>query len=190
VGFVPLLLWGRLLGLFRGGQRGGGGPDLSPNGAIAKRIRAQLAAHRPLPDACFAVAPTVDGRGKGLFVADHESIEQGTYLFDYAGEVIDQAEYDARYPKANTDGPYADYAVGIVQDDGSSHYVDAVDALKSNLARYMNHAEAAEANCVAWTLSQPAPRVLIFANEPLAPGVELVWDYGREYWEGRDGEKI
>lgn len=179
-----LLLCSRLLAL-----RGGEQDDLSPDGAIARRIRAELAAHRPLPDERFVVAETRDGRGKGLFVAE-EPIEAGTYLFDYAGRVLDQSEYDARYPRSDQDRALAEYAVGIEQADGSYVYVDAADPSESNLARYMNHAEAEVANAVAWTLTEPSPRVLIFANQPLSAGVEIVWDYGRAYWEGRESEQI
>jgi len=69
-------------------------------------------------------------------------------------------------------------------------YVDAANPQESNLARFMNHAEQEVANCVVWTVSLPAPRVLVFASELLAPGVELVWDYGADYWEGREAEKV
>ena len=158
--------------------------DLSPNGAIAQRIRAQLAAQKPLPDARFVIAETTDGRGKGLFVGA-EPIEAGAYLFDYGGRLIEQDEYNARYTVSRTGGVQADYAVGMVLDDGRSVYVDAADAAESNLARYMNHAEPDLANCVAWTVTQPEPRVMLFAGDALAAGSEMVWDYGREYWTDR-----
>ena len=170
--------------------RGGASDDLSPDGEIARRIRAELAAHRPLPDSQFAVAQTSDGRGKGLFVSGEEPIEQGAYLFDYGGRLIDQEEYDDKYPNAHTGGPHADYAVGLVLDDGSSVYVDAAEPEESNLARYMNHAEPHAANVVAWTLTTPVPRVLLFVSEDVAPGEELVWSYGEGYWSGREGDRV
>ena len=170
---------------------GGGdaeGDDLSPDGAIAERIRSELAALQPLPDALFAVLETDDGRGMGLFVAG-QAIEAGTYLFDYAGKLIEQWEYDELYPRAHASGPFADYAVGILMDDGRSVYVDAADPRESNLARFMNH-DAVAPNCHAWTLTNPVgnvpPRVLIFVGIDVAPGEELVWDYGDEYWKGRN----
>lgn len=175
--------------------RGGAGSDssddddLSPDGAVAQRIRAELAAHVPLPDERFVIASTSDGRGMGLFVGA-APIEAGSYLFDYEGRILEQAEFDLTYPHARrADGPHADYAVGIEQADGDGVYVDAASPDESNIARYMNHADAETANCAAWTLAHPMPRVLIFAQEELAPGVELVWDYGRDYWEGREDEK-
>eukprot|EP00325_Prymnesiales_sp_UTEX-LB-985_P034556 CAMPEP_0174728882 /NCGR_PEP_ID=MMETSP1094-20130205/52598_1 /TAXON_ID=156173 /ORGANISM="Chrysochromulina brevifilum, Strain UTEX LB 985" /LENGTH=127 /DNA_ID=CAMNT_0015930889 /DNA_START=194 /DNA_END=573 /DNA_ORIENTATION=- len=122
-----LLLLQRLLS-FRGGVQHPDDislmdEDLSPDGDIARRIRAELAAHQPLPASRFAVAETSDGRGKGLFVAGDKPIESGTYLFDYEGRLIEQEEYDTTYPNARAGGPYADYAVGMVLDDGRSVYV-------------------------------------------------------------------
>lgn len=170
--------------------------DLSADGPIAARIRAELAAHSPLSDTDFNVAATAD-RGSGLFVAAREGLAAGTYLFDYGGELIEQNEYDERYhkplPGQGGGGKSADYAVGIARPDDSSAYVDAADPAKSNLARYMNHAEEGDepgsANCAAWTLWEPSPRVLLFAARDIEEGEELLWDYGEQYWEGR-GDKV
>jgi len=173
--------------------------DLSASGPIAQRIRAELAAHSPLSDAAFSVGATAD-RGSGLFVAAKEGLAGGTYLFDYGGELLEQNEYDERYPKplpgqgGGGGGKSADYAVGIARPDGSSVYVDAADPAASNLARFMNHAEdgngePGSANCAAWTLWEPSPRVLLFAARDIEEGEELVWDYGEQYWEGR-GDKV
>jgi len=158
--------------------------DLSADGEIAKRIRAELAAHAPLRDESFTVRATTDGRGNGLFVAPGHSITSGTYLFDYEGRWIESDEYEQRYPQEGK--AHADYAVGIARADGSTVFVDAADRAESNLARYMNHADGASANCHAWTLAEPTPRVLLFAGADLEAGEELVWDYGESYWEGRE----
>lgn len=174
------LLLMRLLGL-RGGEHEE--DDLTPDGKVAQRIRRELAAHMPLPDDCFAVRATADGRGDGLYAAPGHSIPAGTFLFDYEGRVLETDEYGALYQQA--DGPQADYAVGMTRPDGTSVYIDAADPAESNVARYMNHADGPAANCCAWTIVEPAPRVLIFASEDVEAGDELVWDYGESYWEGR-----
>lgn len=157
--------------------------DLSADGPVAQRIRAELLAHRPLPNSRFTIAATHDGRGMGLFAV--EDIETGTYLFDYAGEVLTQAEFDERYSPPSGAKGVADYAVGVVRADGSFMYVDAASPALSNNARYMNHA-GDEPNCVMWTLADPRPRLLMFARRDLAAGEELSFDYGALYWEGRD----
>ena len=160
--------------------------DLSADGPIARRIRAELAALDPLPDQHFAVAQTDDKRGRGLFVAQGVVIQQGTYIFDYDGQVLEQPDYDALYPEAS--GVRADYAIGILRPDGSSVYVDAADPSQSNLARYINHADAdaPELNCRAWTQWDPVPRVMLYALRDLQSGEELLWNYGEGYWDGRE----
>ena len=159
----------------------GEGPedDLSADGPVAQRIRQELAAMVPTPAADFILAETTDGRGRGLYAA--VPIDAGTFLFDYGGELIEQEEFASRYP----DGTDAEYAVRLIRDDGSSMYMDAVlNTDGSNLARFMNHDDAAP-NCVMWTILTPQPRLMLFTQLPLAAGDELLWDYGEGYWQDR-----
>ena len=109
---------------------------------------------------------------------------------DYEGERLSQSEYDERYPE----GTHSDYAVGIdgsEQDGfGSATYVDAADASRSNLARFMNHAPdegegGTQPTCYALTLRRPRPRLMLFARRDLEVGEELVWNYGDGYWAQR-----
>ena len=112
---------------------------------------------------------------------------------DYEGERLSQTEYDERYPE----GTDSDYSVGIDGNDqdgfGGATYVDAADASRSNLARFMNHASdagnegmVAPPTCYALTLCEPRARLMLFAGRDLEVGEELVWDYGAGYWAGRD----
>lgn len=153
--------------------------DLSADGPTAQRIRAELAALTRLPDSCFIVAETGDSRGRGLFAA--APIEAGRFLFDYEGEILSEAQFQQRYPK----GIETDYSVRLELADVASAYLDAADPLLSNVARYMNH-DGASPNCVMWTITHPVPRCLLFTQIDVAAGEELVWDYGAEYWAGRE----
>jgi len=158
--------------------------DLSADGPAARRIRAELAAHEPLPDSRFRCLHTGSDRGLGLFVGE-QAIESGEYLFDYKGRVREDGEHAELYPR-NTGR--SNYSVGIMRADGSSIFIDATSLAESNLARYINHADADEANVVAWTLAEPQPRVLMFAGRVLLPGEEMSWDYGQAFWAGREDE--
>jgi len=161
--------------------------DLAADGPVARRILKEIATLPPLPDDRFVVAETVDGRGRGLYVAD-VPIAANTYLFDYRGELIDQTAFEARYE--GPEGPRSEYAISILLPDERSVYIDARDPRVSNVARFMNHAEATPGrNCECWTLSPPTTskvRALLFASRDLAVGEELCWDYGEKYWEGRN----
>ena len=163
------------------------GDDLSPDGPIAQRIRAELAAHEPLDASTFRVADTGDAaRGRGLYVSRGSTISSGCYLFDYEGEILDQQAFDERYPAASAQR--ADYAVGLLNADGSSVYVDGADPTKSNVARFMNHVCEDEANVVVYTVYEPKPRVMLFAACDIESGAELRFYYGKRYWEGRDDQ--
>ena len=89
--------------------------DLSADGPIARRIRAELAAHVPLPDSRFRCAPTGSSRGLGLFVRE-QPISSGTYLFDYEGRVREEGEHARLYP---TDTARSNYSVGILRAVGA-----------------------------------------------------------------------
>lgn len=163
--------------------------DLSADGPVAKRILGEIAGLLPLPEEYFVVGDTTDGRGRGLFVA--KPIAAETYLFDFlddASAIIDQAEFERRYDSPT--GTHADYAVGVMLPDGVQVYLDAQDPSSSKHARYMNHAEdEPRRNCECWTLTPPMVgevRALLFASRDLAVGEEMCWDYGDEYWRGRD----
>jgi len=162
--------------------------DLSADGPIARRIRAELAAYKPLPDSRFRCVHTGSGRGFGLYVGEL-TIESGEYLFDYQGRTREDAEHTALYPE---DTGRSNYSVGILRSDGSTVFVDGTDPAESNLARYMNHADADADGCnvVAWTLAEPQPRVLLFASRALLPGEEMSWDYGSAFWAGREDEQL
>eukprot|EP00966_Prymnesium_polylepis_P072999 1695046-Prymnesium_polylepis.1 len=133
----------------------------------AFQIRAQLAAaFTPLPEARFVVAKTGDDRGLGLFAGT--SIGQHQFLFDYAGEVLDQHAYDLRYQAGHSTN---EYVVGNRCRDGSMAYMDGTCHERSNLARYMNHSQ--EPNCELWTLNEPDLRWLLFTRSEVAMGDEL-----------------
>ena len=143
----------------------------------------------PLDGSSLAVR-AAGAKGDGLFAA--APIADGTYLLDYVGEVIDEAELYARYgdpadPRAAVGGAY----VFELADDV---FVDGADPDRSNLARYMNHAPAGGANVrrerLGGPLRLPGTRcdrgVRFFAKRDIAAGEELCFDYGADYWAGKE----
>ena len=112
--------------------------------------------------------------GSEMCIRDRRAIAAGTFLFDYEGEVLSEAQMFARYPEAN-----GRYVAGLTDD----LYIDGVDAAKSNVARWMNHASAARAN-VEWRKQRLGPKKAMhfYALRDIAVGDELRFDYGDEYW--------
>jgi hypothetical protein len=99
--------------------------------------------------------------GLGLFT--NVSIERGTFIIEYIGEVISQEEADRRLGRYL----FAISAHRVI--DGSS---------RENLARYINH--ACRPNTESDIISR---RVLFFAKRRIQAGEELTVDYGPEYFD-------
>jgi hypothetical protein len=113
-------------------------------------------------------------KGDGLF--SRAPIPRGSFLFDYEGERIDQAEYQRRYPDR-----VSDYAVGVKKMNGIVTFIDGVDPAISGLARYMNHSAARPNVKMHTDVVADPPRVLMYAIKDIKPGDELVWNYGIGY---------
>ena len=72
-------------------------------------------------------------KGAGLFATC--DVSKGSYLFDYTGELLSQAEYNARYPSRVSDYTAALRAPG----DGTMHFIDGRDEVLGSPSRFMNH---------------------------------------------------
>ena len=117
------------------------------------------------------------GRGRGLFAT--EFIADGSYLMDYRGDVITLGQFLQRYPS---------FVGTYVFEVGPETFIDAADPKKSNIARFMNHGTSAQALNVKRVRRKwpQEPRVLFFAARDIEAGEELCFDYGNDYWEGRE----
>lgn len=141
----------------------------------ALRVRESLAAMKPQRRGIFRIGDA-GSKGRGLF--SRQRIDSNVYLFDYAGEDLDERAYKERYP-GNTG---ADYVIST----GRGAYTDAANERKSSIARFMNHSR--KPNCVCFTMPPTAAapsRAMMFTSKPIAPGDELVWNYGKDYWRRR-----
>ena len=145
------------------------------NRQAAEALLERLRGLRPVSSSAVRVRDTGTIKGGGLYACC--GLDANEYLFDYPGEILDEAQYQARYPAGM---PSADYVVCV----GSS-YIDAV-APQSGQGRYMNHSR--EPNCMCWTMEATAespPRAMLFTMSDIEAGEELVWNYGKDYWRDR-----
>jgi len=131
------------------------------------------------PDA-FAVS---DAGGKGLGLFAMQRVPKGTYLFDYTGDLLTQTEYDVRYPDK-----VSDYTCGLRLPTGQMQFIDGRDMTLGAPARFMNH-DGERPNVGRRTFCEEgaAPRVLMYALRDLDVGDELQWNYGKGYWDAREG---
>ncbi|KXZ51234.1 hypothetical protein GPECTOR_13g721 [Gonium pectorale] len=122
------------------------------------------------------VRPTGDARGNGAFAA--ACIPAGTHIADYSGDLLDRAAFDARYPDGvgdysmAVDHEYVLDAASLAPLTSSFHAVHMNhSAVRPNVRRYYRRSER---------------RVSFFASADIEPGQELLYDYGRAYWYGRE----
>mmetsp|Transcript_6217 Transcript_6217/g.9523 ORF Transcript_6217/g.9523 Transcript_6217/m.9523 type:complete len:242 (+) Transcript_6217:84-809(+) len=130
-----------------------------------------------------------DSPGRGMGVFSKRRIVEGTYLFDYIGEHLDEAMYLERYPP-NTPGASSDYVVDLTNGDPFALdpiFIDGANTNASGLARWINHgADEASRNVRRQHQHWPTRVMRLFAARDIEPGEELMYDYGTRYWEGRE----
>ena len=100
--------------------------------------------------------------GLGLFAA--KPIARGKRIIEYKGPLVSNEEADRRGGK---------YFFGV--DKKSS--IDGV--ARSNVARYINHSCKPNAEALI-----SGRRVWIWSRKKIKAGEEIVYDYGKEYFEG------
>ena len=98
--------------------------------------------------------------GLGLFT--NTSLKENEFVIEYVGEKIPTPEADARGGK---------YLFEI----NSKWTIDG--KARSNLARYINH--SCKPNCESRIVGG---KIKIYAIRNIAPGEELTYDYGPEYF--------
>jgi SET domain-containing protein len=100
--------------------------------------------------------------GLGLFAATN--FKKGDLVIEYTGELISEAEANRRGGK---------YLFELNDDwtiDGKG---------RENLARYINH--SCRPNCYP-ELTEDERQVYIYAKKKIAPGEELTYHYGKDYF--------
>lgn len=103
--------------------------------------------------------------GLGLFAAT--PFVKGDFVIEYTGRKITHDEADRKGGK---------YLFSLDDDwiiDGTG---------RENVGRYLNH--SCKPNCEAVIEEWPrSKRIMIYAKKKIAPGEELTYDYGEEYFE-------
>jgi uncharacterized protein len=99
--------------------------------------------------------------GLGLFAKT--AFSKGGLVIEYTGALISNAAADRK------GGRYLFQVNSRWTVDGTG---------RENLSRYINH--SCDPNCIAYTRGK---RILIYARRAIAPGEELSYDYGKEYFD-------
>lgn len=116
-------------------------------------------------------------KSKGLGVRTLSEIPQGTFVCEYAGEIISISEARQRSKKqTNTDMNYIlsvrEYCVsGIIKT-----YVDP--AHFGNIGRYINHSCTPNLTMVPVRVDTMVPKICLFSNQDIKANEEIAYSYG------------
>ncbi|XP_013879446.1 histone-lysine N-methyltransferase EHMT1 [Austrofundulus limnaeus] len=111
----------------------------------------------------------------GWGVRAMQDIPQGTFICEYVGEIITDAEADKRESDS--------FLFTLDNKVGDVHCIDA--RLFGNIGRFINH--LCEPNLLAvrvFTMHQDLrfPRIAFFSSRPVRAGDQIGIDYGDSYW--------
>lgn len=114
-------------------------------------------------------------KGFGLFAG--EKIQEGEFVMEYVGEIIDDSELEARKGRYAAEGRPHYYFITLEQ----NMTIDAT--LKGCNARFINH--SCDPNCETqkWTVGKTSV-IGIFTLRDIKRGEELTFDYGFERFGG------
>jgi SET domain-containing protein len=99
--------------------------------------------------------------GLGLYTL--EPIEKDGFVIEYFGKILTYKESNERGGK-------------YLFETSANRFIDGTS--RANVARYINHSCAP--NC---EVDISKGRVYVFARRKIAPGEELNYDYGKEYFD-------
>nr|XP_046241618.1 histone-lysine N-methyltransferase EHMT1a isoform X2 [Scatophagus argus] len=111
----------------------------------------------------------------GWGVRAMQDIPQGTFICEYVGEIVTDAEADKRENDS--------FLFTLDNKVGDVHCIDA--RLFGNIGRFINH--LCEPNLLAvrvFTMHQDLrfPRIAFFSSRPIKAGDQIGFDYGDHYW--------
>ena len=121
-----------------------------------------------------------ENRGWGLFLL--EDVKAGTFIVEYAGEIVNEAECAHRLWQDKQSGEENFYLMEI-----STNYV--IDAkFKGSIARFINSSCHPNCETQRWVdASSNETRVGIFATEDIPSGTELTYDYNFAHFGDESG---
>ncbi len=101
------------------------------------------------------------GAGLGLFAM--EPIKKGAFVIEYTGTVLTRKQSNEKGGK-------------YLFETSENRIIDGSE--RHNTARYINH--SCTPNC---EVDIKRGHILVFARRNILPGEELLYDYGKEYFE-------
>lgn len=117
-------------------------------------------------------------KGLGLFSA--KTIPKGSFVCEYAGEILTKTEALRRDQRNRNENKmnYVFCLNEISSMDGSSIQTFVDPSRKGNIGRYINHSCDANCTIISTRVDSIIPKIAIFANREIQPMKEITFDYG------------
>ncbi|KAJ0181310.1 hypothetical protein K1T71_003395 [Dendrolimus kikuchii] len=127
-------------------------------------------------DGLYVKPCKIMNKGLGLYTSSF--LLKGTFVCEYAGELLTKSQAIARY-KNNLLNGMSNYIFCLNEYSNGNALQTFVDPSHfGNIGRYINH--SCNPNCqvipVRW--NSPIPKLAIFVSLDVAPGTELTFNYG------------
>lgn len=116
----------------------------------------------------------IETKNKGLGLACNKAIAKGTFVCEYAGELISPEAANERSAKDPMN-----YILHVVEHFKTHTQTTVIDpTVIGNIGRYMNHSCDPNLSLVPVRVDSMSPRVALFANRDIPSEEELTFDYG------------
>ena len=130
----------------------------------------------------FDVAKSLGGV-KGMGVYTTRFIKKGQWIGDYEGDLIDEKEYDRRYPKGEGEYVYWIREADLYLDAGpSTHFTRFINHSK-RVPTLETKVEFVKVVNKEEVMSDLKPGVGFYALKDIPAGDELTFDYGGDYFD-------
>lgn len=118
----------------------------------------------------YSEVKVIQTENKGYGLVAEKPISEGAFVYEYIGEVIDEATFRQRMIDYDTRKLRHFYFMMLTKDA----FIDATD--KGSLARFCNHSCSPNAYVDKWVVGDKL-RMGIFAKREIQPGEEITFDY-------------
>lgn len=118
----------------------------------------------------YADVDVIQTERKGYGIRANQSILQGTFIYEYVGEVIAENTFRSRMHEYDEEGIKHFYFMMIQQGE----YIDATKM--GGLGRFINHSCSPNCYVDKWVVGTKL-RMGIFADRNIQAGEELTFDY-------------
>lgn len=188
---VMLLSWLQRSCCFNIPLPGGKNIRFEEGGIIRIQYNAAVSDLPPMPSPETPVSSPVlssmevrdTGTVKGFGVYCTKPLDQYTFLGFYQGTLIKSRE---ELDKRNTPKDY------VMSTDGGATFLDGYERAQDRRTMspvHLNHDDEDQKGCNCLRILENR-NVAFFTSRRVNVGEELCFDYGDNYWKGREGEKI